>query len=383
MPTIYLDHSATTPVDQEVVNAMLPYYTGRFGNASSIHRFGQDARTAIEKSRAKIAGMLGASESEIVFLSGGTEADNLAILGINLVAGGRTHVITSMVEHHAVVECCEFLQKKGNPVTFLRPDPYGMIDPEQVREAMTAKTRLVSIMHANNEVGTINPVEAIGEVVHNGDGFFHTDAVQSFGKLPIDVEKMNIDLLSISGHKIYGPKGIGALYVRNGTPIGKLIHGGEQERNKRGGTENVAAIVGLAKAAEICVDKMKTENERLTKLNHLFWQLLKDRISNISINGHPDIRIPGHLSLSIEGVDADSMLIGLDLKGIAASSGSACASGSNKASHVLTGIGLSPEMLRGTLRFSLGRSNTEEDIPYIADSLSEIVERLRSLITSS
>jgi cysteine desulfurase len=380
MPSIYLDHSATTPVGEEILQAMLPFLSDRFGNASSIHQYGQEARAAVEHAREQVARVINARESEIIFVSGGTEADNLAIQGSAAALKEKgNHIITSLIEHQAVIQTCEHLEKQGYEVTYLEPDQHSMTHPGQVAEAISPETILISIMHANNEIGTINPIGEIGRIARDKNIRFHTDAVQSFGKLPIDVNVMNVDLLSISAHKIYGPKGVGALYVRQGTVMAKVIHGGEHERNKRGGTENVAGIVALGKAAEISLNLMASEAQRLMFLQGKFWQEIREIIPDASLNGHPDERIPGHLSVSFPGVDAESLLISFDLKGIAASSGSACASGSNAPSHVLAGLKLPLKKMKGTIRFSLGRTNTEDHIDYAAQVLQETVERLRAL----
>jgi len=377
---IYMDHSATTPVDTAVLEAMLPYFCEKFGNASSVHQFGQEARAAVEEAREKVAHLINAKESEIVFLSGGTEADNYAIQGVGMALRERgNHIITSKIEHHAVLQTCEVLEKNGFSVTYLDPDPYGMIHPEMVAAAITPRTILVSIMHANNEIGTINPISKIGSITRERGILFHTDAVQSFGKLPIDMENMNIDLLSASSHKIYGPKGVGIIFIGRGTKIDKLIHGGAHEHNRRAGTENVAGIVGFGKAVEICENVMKDEGRRLTALRHYFWQKLQESMTGVYLNGHPTERLPGSLNLSFAGVEGESLLLSLDMKGIAASSGSACSSGSNMPSHVLAALHLPPERLHGSLRFSLGRSNTEENIDYAISALKEIVERLRAM----
>ena len=292
------------------------------------------------------------------------------------------HIITSSVEHRAVLESCQQLEKQGISVTTINPDRYGMIHPDQVADAIQPDTILISIMHANNEIGTINPIAEIGEIAREKEVLFHTDAVQSFGKLSIDVEKMNIDLLSCSAHKIYGPKGVGALYIRAGIPFSKIIFGGEQERNRRGGTENIPAIVGFGKAAEMYQENSKNESEHLRNLQKDLQNNIQENILDVGFNGHPVQRLPGNLSVTFAGVDADSLLIALDMKGIAASNGSACSSGSSKPSHVLTHIGLPPDQVKSTLRFSLGRTNTEEDITYIVKVLKEEVGRMRSLLES-
>ena len=379
-----MDHSATTPVDGRVLETMLPYFREKFGNASSIHLFGQETRSIVEDAREKIAQFINAKESEIHFLSGGTEADNYALKGVATALKKKgNHIITSKMEHPAIYDTCKYLEKNGCKVTFLEPDKYGVIHPEMVDGAITRKTILISIMHVNNEIGTINPISEIGDIAKQSGVLFHTDAVQSFGKIAIDVEKMNIDLLSASSHKIYGPKGVGLIYVRRGLTMDKLLHGGSHEGNRRAGTENVAGIVGFGKAVEICRSVMKEESERLTSLRNYFWSKIVNTIPSATQNGHPTERLPGILNVSFQGVEGESLLISLDMKGIAVSSGSACSSGSNKPSHVLEAIKLSPELMNGTLRFSLGRSNTEEDIDYTVDALSEAVERLRAMAPDS
>ncbi|MDZ7260866.1 MAG: cysteine desulfurase NifS [candidate division KSB1 bacterium] len=376
---IYFDHSATTPVDPRVLEEMLPYFCEKFGNASSIHAFGREGKVALEEARERVARLINASASEIYFTSGGTESDNLALKGLAFAEENRKHLITSKVEHHAVLNTCHYLEKQGFKVTYLPVDQYGMVDPEEVQKAITDQTFLISIMHVNNEVGTINPIRQIGEIARERGVYFHTDAVQSYGKLPIDVKKMNIDLLSLSGHKIYGPKGVGALFIRKGIRIEKLNHGGHHERNKRAGTENIPGIVGLGKAAEICQQEMEREAEHLTHLRNAFYQKVSQAVPRVYLNGHPVNRLPGNLNLSFEGVEGESLLLSLDLKGIAASSGSACTSGSLEPSHVLSAMGIKPELAQASVRFTLGRSNTMEDVDYTVKVLPEIVERLRNI----
>jgi len=375
-----MDHSATTPVDGAVLETMLPYFREKFGNASSFHQFGQEARNAIEATRERVARLLHAKESEIIFLSGGTEADNYALTGVaNTLKKKGNHIISSSIEHPAIYETCKYLENNGFKVTYIEPDSKGMIHPEKIEEAITRKTILISIMHVNNEIGTKNPICKIGELAKERGILFHTDAVQSFGKLSINVDEMNIDLLSGSSHKIYGPKGVGFIYIREGTLIEKFIHGGEHELNQRAGTENVAGVVGFGKAVEICENVMVESSKRLNGLRETFWDKLKKSIPDVYQNGHLTERLPGILNVSFTGVEGESLLISLDMKGIAASSGSACSSGSNKPSHVLEAIKIKPELFNCILRFSLGRSNTEEDIDYTVNSLIEIVERLRAM----
>jgi len=390
MKRVYLDHNATTPTHPEVVKAMLPYYQEIFGNPSSIHQFGQQARKALDESREKVAEFIGAKPEEIVFTSGGTEANNLAIKGVAYANQARgKHIITSAIEHHAVLNPCKYLEERDFKVTYLGVDKYGLIDPEEVRKAVSDETILVTIMHANNEVGTIEPIEEIGKIIKELNEsrikdnkpkiYFHTDAVQTVGKIPIDVDKLNVDLLSLSGHKLYGPKGIGALYIRKGTRIESQIQGGHHERNRRAGTENVPGIVGLAKAIEIAEETMEEESIRLTYLRDKLCSGISEKIDNVYLNGHPGKRLPNTLSMCFEFVEGESIILNLDLKGIAVSSGSACTSGSLEPSHVLKAMGVEPALAQGSIRFSLGKDNTEEDIDYILEVLPEIISRLRAM----
>jgi len=377
---IYMDHSATTPVDGAVLQEMLPFFREKFGNASSVHQFGQEAKAAVEEARETIAGFLGASAGEIYFVSGGTEADNWALQGVAMALKNKgNHIITSQIEHHAVLHTCQALETMGFKITYLKPDATGRISPEQVEEAITRKTILISIMHANNELGTLNPVVAIGEVARRHGVLFHTDAVQSVGKVRIDLSRWPVDLLSASAHKLYGPKGVGLLFIRKGTPIRPLFYGGGHERNLRAGTQNVPGVVGFGKAVQICDKVLEEEANRLEQLREALWNGIRENIADVRQNGHPTERLPGILNVSFAEVAADSLLISLDMKGIAASSGSACSSGAVEPSHVLRAIGLPEELQQSTLRFSLGRSNTEEDIQYVVDSLVESVERLRAM----
>jgi cysteine desulfurase len=380
MRRVYLDHNATTPVREEVLAAMLPYFSERFGNASSVHSLGREARRALEEARETIARAIGAEPSEVLFTGSGTEADNTAIKGVALAQREKgRHIITSKVEHKAVLETCKFLEKQGFRVTYLPVDRTGMVSPESVEEAIEEDTILVSVMHANNEVGTVNPIARIGAICRERGILFHTDAVQSFCKLPIQVREMNIDLASFSAHKIYGPKGVGALFVRRGVRFLPLLHGGEHERNRRAGTENVPGIVGFAKAVELALAEREEECQRLTRLRDRLWEGIRRRIERVHLNGHPTERLPGTLNVSFEGVEGESILLSLDLKGVAASSGSACTSGSLSPSHVLAAMGIPPELAQSAVRFSLGRSNTEEDIDYTVEILPEIVARLRQM----
>lgn len=378
MRKVYLDHNATTPTHPEVVKAILPYYKEVFGNASSFHQFGQQARKAIDEAREKIANFIGANPKEIVFTSGGTEANNLALKGVAYANEKKgKHIITSSMEHHAVLNPCKYLEKKGFKVTYLPVDKYGLVDPEEVRRAITEETILISIIHANNEVGTIEPVAEIGKIAKETGIYFYTDAVQTVGKIPVNVNELNIDLLSLSGHKIYGPKGIGVLYIRKGTRIEPLIQGGHHEKNRRAGTENVPAIVGLSKAIEIAKATMEKESMRLTNLRNRLCSGIGEKIDYVRLNGHPGKRLPNTLNMSFEFVEGESMILSLDLKGIAVSTGSACTSGSLEPSHVLKAMRVDPAVAQGSIRFSLGKDNTEEDIDYVLEVLPEIVERLR------
>ncbi|RKY88041.1 cysteine desulfurase NifS [candidate division KSB1 bacterium] len=380
MEAIYLDHSATTPVDKRVIKEMLPFFDEKYGNPSSIHLFGREVKTAIEEAREKIAEVINAEPSEIFFTSGGTESDNLAITGTALSMKEKgDHIITSTAEHHAVLDTARFLQKNGFKVTYVPVNKYGIVELEDIKEALTPRTILISIMHINNEVGSINPISEIGEFARENNVLFHTDAVQSFGKEPIDVKKDNIDLLSLSSHKIYGPKGAGALYIKRGVSPEKIIHGGSQEGNRRGGTENVPGIIGLRKAAEICLEEMENERKYLNKLRDYFWEKLQENIPDIYLNGHPKIRLPGILNVSFPGTDSETVLISLDLKGIAASGGSACTSGSIEPSHVLKAMGVSPEIAQSAIRFSLGRENNKEQIDYTVKNLKEIIDYIRKI----
>jgi len=384
MRPIYFDHAATTPLDERVFEAMKEFFHISYGNASSIHTFGRKARAGIDKSREIIANMINAKDSEIYFTSGGTESDNLAVKGIaNAYRNKGQHIITSSVEHHAVLNTCEFLESNGFKVTYLPVDKYGMVDPSDVKKSINKKTILVSIMHANNEVGTINDIGEIGEITRENEILFHSDAVQTFGKLPIDVNEFGIDLLTISSHKIYGPKGIGALYVRRGIKIQSLLHGGTHERNRRAGTENVPGIVGLGKAAGIRAEEMESEFKYLSELEDYFRTNLYETIDNIKFNGHPEEKLPGYLNMSFSGIEGESLLLSLDLEGIAVATGSACASGSSEPSHVLEAMGLSPEMVQSSIRISLGKLNTREDINYALSVFPKVLKRLRELSSTS
>lgn len=377
---IYLDHAATTSTRPSVVEAMLPYFTEEFGNPSSIYEFAQNAKQAIDDARQTIANAIGAESAEVFFVSGGTEADNWAISGVieNYAKKGN-HIITSKIEHHAVLHTCEYLEKKGCEVTYLDVDANGMISLEELENAIKENTVLITIMFANNEIGTIQPVKEIGAIAKKHNVLFHTDAVQVFTHIPINVNEMNIDLMSLSGHKIYGPKGIGALYIRKGVRMKAYIHGGAQERRRRGGTENVPAIVGFGKAVAEAMPKLESEASREANLRDYFIQKVIDTIPYVKLNGHPTHRLPNNANISFEFIEGESLLIMLDMKNVCASSGSACTSGSLDPSHVLLAIGLPHEIAHGSLRITLGEKTTQEELDYVADELVTIVKRLREM----
>ncbi len=380
MKRIYLDHAATTPTDPEVVKAMLPYFADSFGNPSSVYSYGQEAKGAVEQARASVAELIGARSEEIVFTSGGTEADNFALKGVAFANEDKgKHIITTAIEHHAVLEVCKFLEKRGFRISYLPVDKYGLVAPDDVKKAITAKTVLISVIHASNEVGTIEPIEEIGRIAEEAGICFHSDAVQTVGHIPVDVNAVGVNLLSISAHKLYGPKGVGALYVRKGTRLVPLMQGGEQERRRRAGTENVSGIVGLGKAAEIAGQQMSGEAKRLRHLRDRLIEGLLETMEHIRLNGHPERRLPNNVNVSVDFVEGESVLLNLDLEGICASTGSACSSSSLKPSHALLALGLSPELAHGSLRFSLGWENTEEDVERVLEVLPGIVARLRAM----
>jgi cysteine desulfurase len=380
MNRVYLDFNATTPVDPAVLDAMLPYFSAEFGNAASIHTPGQKARAAVETAREQVAALIGARPQEIIFTSGGTESDNHAIFGIVSSSGAsRPHVITSFVEHEAVLNACQALEKQGVDVTYLSVDQDGLIDLEQLRGALRPETVLITIMHANNELGTVQPLEQIGSIAKEADVFFHTDAVQSAGKIPIDVNQFLLDLLSLSGHKLYAPKGIGALYIRGGTRLRQLLYGGHHQRGFRPGTENVAGIVGFGKAAEIARNSLANDARRLGALRNQLEHGLLHRVPHSRINGGHAPRTPNTANLVFPGVEGEALLIALDLKGLACSTGAACSSGAVEPSHVLTAIGMSAEDARASLRFSLGRHTTQADIDFALRVVPAAVAQLREL----
>jgi cysteine desulfurase len=377
---IYMDYAATTPAHPEVVQAMLPYFGEIFGNPSSIHYYGLEARSAVEAARVKVAEFLNAGPEEIVFTSGGTESDNFAIKGVAYANEKRgNHIIISPVEHHAVLEPCHFLEQQGFKVTSLPVDKYGMVDPQDVKKAITPQTILVSVMHASNEVGTIQPLDEIGRITRAAGVYLHTDAVQTFGHIPIDVNRLNVDLLSLAGHKLCGPKGIGALYIRKGACLTAFMQGGGQEDGRRGSTYNVPGIVGLGKAVEIARREMADEAERLTGLRDRLIRGLQERIESVKLNGHPLERLPNNANVSIPFVEGEATLVSLDMEGICASTGSACSSESLEPSHVLTAMQVPPEDARCSIRFSLGKWTTEEDIEKVLSALPPIIAKLREM----
>jgi len=377
---VYLDYAATTPIRPEVFQAMEPYLTKEFGNPSSIHHFGKQARIAIEEAREKIAKALGAKNEEIIFTSGGTESNNMALKGVAYALSDKgKHIITSSIEHHAILEPCHFLEKLGFEITYLPVDKEGFIDPDSLRKAIRKDTILISIMQANNEIGTIEPIEELTKIAREYEIYFHTDAVQTVGHIPVNVDKLGVDLLSISAHKFYGPKGIGALYIRKGTKIHPLIHGGEQEQRKRAGTENVAGIVGMGKAIEISILELDKERERLTNLRDYFIKEVEKRIEEVYLNGPREIRLPNNINFSFAYIEGESILLNLDLEGIAVSTGSACSSASLEPSHVLSAIGLPIELAHSAVRFTLGHYTTKEDLDYTLEVLEKTVKRLRDI----
>ena len=375
---VYLDHNASTPVHPEVVAAMLPYFGERFGNPSSVHGFGREAREGVEIAREQITNFLRVSKDEVVFTSGGTESDNLAIKGV-AGARGAGHIITSPIEHHAVLRTCQVLETQGFAVTYLPVDGDGLVNPDDVRRAIRPDTILITIMHANSEVGTIQPVDAIGAVARERGIPFHVDGVQTFGKVPIDLDGFGIDLLSFSSHKIYGPKGVAGLYIRKGTKMVSVQHGGEHERRRRAGTENVPGIVGFGKAVELRAREMEAEATRLTALRNRLWNGISARVADVRLNGHPTRRLPGTLNLCFRHVESESIVLGLDLKGVAVSAGSACTSGNVEPSYVLVAMGVPLDWAMGSVRATLGRLNTDADIDYVLEVLPPLVERIRSL----
>jgi cysteine desulfurase len=380
MKQIYLDYAATTPADPAVVQAMLPYFHDAFGNPSAIYSYGQEAKNAVEEARAKVARLVGARDDEIVFTGSGTEADNFALKGIAFANKSKgNHIITSSIEHHAVLESCKFLGKMDFKITYLPVDGYGMVDPQDVKKAITGKTILISVMHANNEIGTIQPVGEISMVAKEAGVYFHTDAVQTVGHIPADVKELGVDLLAMSAHKLYGPKGVGLLYIKKGTIIMPFLNGGAQERGWRASTENVPGIVGFGKAAELAVLETDSEGARITRLRDKLITGIQKNIDHIRLNGHPVQRLPNNVNISVEFVEGEAMCLNLDMSGICISTGSACSSTSLEASHVLLAIGLDPVKAHGSLRFTLGKWTTEAEIDKVLETLPRIVGKLRAM----
>jgi len=379
MKRIYLDHSATSPLDRDVFEEMKPYFNSKFGNASSLHSFGREAHEAVENSREQVAKALKCKPNEVFFTSGGTEADNWALKGVALAKKKKgKHIIISSIEHHAVLHTAQYLEKNGYEVTYLPVDRYGFVKPSDVENAIRKDTILISVMHANNEIGTIEPIEEIGKIARERGVCFHTDGVQSFCKIPTEVDKLNVDMFSISAHKFYGPKGIGALYIREGMEIVPLLHGGGHERGMRSGTENVPGIVGLGAASELGLKRMKSDSEKMIALrNRLIKETLK--IDDSWLNGHPAKRLPNNAHFCFGLIEGESLILYLDERGIAASTGSACSSKSLEPSHVLLKIGLKHEEAHGSLRITLGRENTQNEIDYVIKVIPEVVDKLRAI----
>jgi len=380
MGRIYLDYAATTPVHPEVVKAMLPYFSDVFGNPSAIYSYGQEAAAALEEARAKVAGLIGSRSEEIVFTSGGTEADNMALIGVaNAMRSRGNHIITTAIEHHAIIETARFMEKNGFELTYLGVDDQGIVDPEDIRRAITDKTILVSVMLANNELGTIQPLAEISRATRQAGVYLHTDAVQAVGRIPVNVDELGVDLLSMSAHKLYGPKGAGALYIRKGVRMEPITHGGGQERGRRSGTQNVAGIVGLSRAAELAGQEMAAEAERLTPLRDRLIQGILEGIDHSYLNGHPVKRLPNNANLSFDFVEGESMCLNLDLKGICVSTGSACSSSNLEPSHVLLAMGVPSQLAHGSLRFTLGKWTEPVDIDRVLEVLPPIVAKLRAM----
>lgn len=375
----YFDHAATTAVCEQVLKSMLPYFSIEYGNPSSMYGIARNARRAVEDAREKIANVINAKKNEIYFTSGGSESDNLAIKGIAYANKAKgNHIITSKIEHHAILETCETLEKEGFEVTYLNVDENGIVNIEELKNAIKENTILISIMFANNEIGTLQPIKEIGEIARQKNIYFHTDCVQAMGNCLIDVKEMNIDSLSMSGHKIYGPKGIGVLYVKEGIEFQKLQNGGHQERNKRAGTENVPGMIGMVTALELAYEQFEQHTKHLENLRNYYLEQVEKRIPNVKLNGDRNKRLVGNANISFIGVDGEELLLRLDEQGICASAGSACSTGSSMPSHVLTAIGLQPETAMGALRTTFGRENTREDVDYLIDNLDRIVKELRN-----
>lgn len=379
-PKIYMDHNATTQPRPEVVEAMLSYFKDIYGNASSVHTFGKEAHKGLDEARQKVARLINASADEIVFTGCGSESNNYVIKGVAFSAKNKgNHIITSNIEHLAVLEVCKYLEKHGFEVTYLPVDEYGIISPEDFEKAIKPETILASIMYANNEIGTLQHIGELAAIAKSKNVLFHTDAVQAAGKIPLDVKGLDVDFLSMSAHKIYGPKGVGAVYIRKGLKIDPLIHGGHHERGRRAGTENVPGIVGFGKAAELIQNELEHERKHLTELRDILYHEISSKIKNIKLNGHPSFRLPNTLNISFAYIEGESIVMSLDLEGVAVSTGSACTSGTLEPSHVLSALKVAPESIQGSVRFSLGRLNTIEDVNYILKVLPPIIERLRAM----
>jgi cysteine desulfurase len=380
MRRIYMDHTAGMPIEQRVLNAMTPYFTQSIGNPSSAHFFGNEARKAIDEARNSVAKLIGANEKEIIFTSGGTESNNLAIKGVAYRNKGKgNHIITSSIEHMSVINTCKYLSKQGFEVSYLPVDEYGIVDTEALKREITDNTILISIMYANGEIGTIEPMQTIGEIAHRKGIVLHVDAVAAAGQVPIDVQKENIDLLSLSSNDLYGPRGVGALYIKSGIRVQPILHGGGQERGLRSGTENLPGIVGIGKAAEIAKTEMETESTRLTKLRDQFIEVVLDRVPESYLNGHPTKRLPNNVNVRFSYIEGESLILSLDMEGVACSSGSACTSKTLQPSHVLLATGLKHEEAHGSLLFTLGTQNTEDDVTAVVELLPGIVKRLRTM----
>ena len=380
MRKIYMDHNATTPVHPAVLEAMLPYFREIFGNASSVHSFGREARVAMEEARDKIAEFIGAQPREVILTSGGTESDNFAIEGAAYEnSKNGKHIITFNIEHHAVLNTCKHLETHGFEVSYLEVDRHGLVNLDELRETVRDDTILITVMHANNEIGTIEPLQEISNIAEEHGIILHTDAAQTVGKIPVNVDELGVDLMSMSAHKLYGPKGVGALYVRRGTKVEPLVRGGHHERNRRGGTENVPGIVGFGKAIEVAAADIEEEGKRLWNLTEKLKTGLQEQLEYIYPNNHPTERLPATINISFDFLEGESIVLNLDMKGIAVSTGSACTSGSLEPSHVLVALGLPPATAQGAIRFSLGRDNTEADVDYVLEELPPIIQRLRAM----
>ncbi len=379
MNCIYLDHNATTPVDPRVLEAMVPYFSSRFGNPSSVHHLGQEAYSALDTARTQLARLLHCSTAEIIFTSGGTESNNIALQGIPYAWYEKgTHIITSQIEHTSVLSTCNVLENIGCKVTYLPVDETGLVNPDNLKKAITPQTILISIMFANNEIGTLQPIAEIGKIAQEHGILFHSDVIQAAGKIPLDVNGLNLDLISISAHKFYGPKGVGALYIRKGTKISPLLYGGHQEQKIKPGTQNVPNIVGMGKAAELALQSLSENSARIRQLRDKFFNSLASSLEDIRLNGHPTQRLDNTINIGFNGLDAATLLMNLDMEGIACSTGSACSEGSTEISHVLRAIHTPLSYAQGSLRFSLGKDNTQEEIEIAVSKITQIVKRLRS-----